>query len=103
VKALPCPFCAWENIRVNVSKRKSGPLKGSEFSFAWCRVCGCRGPAAYTLGESDETVFKNTIERWNERNGKKIEDKMDKKIRSLEKVAKKEVKGLKQLEKMDKK
>ena len=54
----------------------------------YCNNCDCSGPHGNLIEES--------INKWEIR-------KVDKKIKKLEKVAEKEVKGLKSLEKADKK
>ncbi len=71
ITPLPCPFCGWEKIRVLQSIRKGGIFKGSAYTYAWCKVCGARGPWAYTISCSDDITCREAIARWNERGGVK--------------------------------
>lgn len=68
-KMLPCPFCGWEKIRIFEEEKQEPPLQGSKYTYCYCRVCGTRGPWAYTVDENMKTVIKRCIERWNERGG----------------------------------
>lgn len=68
-QTLPCPFCAWERIRIieDEIKDKDHVLRGSKYTYCWCRVCGTRGPWAYSVDDDEKVVIKKCIERWNER------------------------------------
>jgi len=72
-ECLPCPFCAWENIRVmeDEIRKKEHPLKGSKYTYCLCAVCGAHGPWACSVDDDIETVARKCIVRWNERGGKK--------------------------------
>ena len=70
-KRLPCPFCGWEKIRVVEDEKQDAPLQGSKYTYCFCRVCGTRGPWAYSIGDTTHDDVKACIERWNERGGVK--------------------------------
>lgn len=67
VEILPCPFCGHEKIRVMADKLKKGVFKGDQYTYGYCKVCGCHGPSAYSVGKDDEENYTRCIERWNER------------------------------------
>lgn len=67
IELKPCPFCGWENIRIIESEKENPPLGGSKYTYCWCRVCGTRGPWAYSVDDSEEVFAEKCIKRWNER------------------------------------
>lgn len=70
---LPCPFCGWEKIRIieNEITDENALMFGSKYNYCWCKVCGTRGPSAYSIGDTMHDDVKACIDRWNERGGVK--------------------------------
>ena len=66
-ECLSCPFCGWEKIRIIERPSDDKLHKDSLYTFAWCKVCGTRGPWAYNVDDDEETVYNRCVDRWNER------------------------------------
>ena len=58
IDPLPCPFCKWNKIRVYEAISEEGILKGAKYTYAYCRVCGTRGPNAYNISQDDDENYK---------------------------------------------
>ena len=71
LELLPCPFCGYEKIRILEEKTKKGCFKGYLYTFAWCRMCGTKGPWAWSVHDDLKVVVNECIDRWNERGGVK--------------------------------
>jgi len=65
----PCPFCGWKKIRIMEEKQKKSLLKGCKFTYCWCKVCGTKGPWAYSVDDEMREVVRKCVERWNDRDG----------------------------------
>lgn len=67
IRILPCPFCGWEKIRIIEDEGKEGFFEGTKYTYCWCKVCGARGPWAYSVGYTSRLAVEKCIGRWNER------------------------------------